>query len=89
MQERHIPGRGDRSLCVCNRKQARGTAAQKGVGRGKEDAFGGGEQSESVNPCSYNNGIERVKRLGMEQRDYKIGKNFILGALMPQSTPVP
>jgi len=51
MQERHIPGRRGRSLCVCNRKQARGTAAQKGVGRVKEDAFGRGEQLKSVNPC--------------------------------------
>ena len=50
------------------------------------------EGESSQNPlilAGCNNAIERVKRLGMEQRDYKEGKNFILRALMPQRSPVP
>ena len=34
MWKRHIPGGGNRSLCVCSRKSASGTAAQNGVVRG-------------------------------------------------------
>lgn len=59
MWERHIPGRGTRPLCVCNRKQASGTTAQKGVGRGKEDAFGGESHQNLSILADYNNRIER------------------------------
>lgn len=62
---------------------------RKELGEVKKMLLEGESSQNLLILAGYNNGIERVKRLGMEQRDYKVGKNFILRALMPQRSPVP